>query len=86
MGIAARAMMSDQPVIYEIRVTSHLDERHLRQFEGLAVTHLDTGETAISGQVADRAALQGLLNHLSDLGLTLIAVNRLSKDDQGSSE
>ncbi len=77
-------MMSDQPVIYEIRVTSHLDERHLRQFAGLAVTHLDTGETVITGPVADRAALHGLLNHLSDLGLTLIAVNRLSADNRSS--
>ncbi len=73
--------MSNQP-IYEIRVNSHLDERH--QFEGMTIVHLENGETVITGAIPDQAALQGLLNYLSGLGLTLIAVNRLTKDDQNS--
>lgn len=73
--------MSDRSRTYEIRVDSHLDERHLGLFEGMTVTHLDSGETRITGPVVDQAALLGLLNHLRDLGVTLIAANRVSEDE-----
>ena len=62
---------------YEIRVNGHLDKRHLRWFEGLSITHLPDGETHITGPLVDRTALYGLLGLLRDLGLTLLAVNRI---------
>jgi hypothetical protein len=74
--------MSDQTHIYVIRVESHLDARHLRLYEGMTVTHLGSGETRITGPVVDQAALLGLLNHLRDLGVTLIAANRVSDGEQ----
>lgn len=73
--------MSEKSYIYEICVDSHVDASHLSLFEDLTVTHLDNGETVIRGSIRDRAALQGLLNYLSGLGLTLIAVNRLPNDE-----
>ena len=43
---------------------------------GLQVT-TNGGETVISGQLADQAALHGLLTRVRDLGLCLISVRRL---------
>ncbi len=62
---------------YEILVEGQLDPRRARWFEGMAVRPLDNGTTAISGPVADQAALHGLLNRIRDLGLTLIAVRKM---------
>jgi hypothetical protein len=47
-------------------------------FDGLQVTNDNQlGQTVIAGPVADQAALHGLLVKVRDLGLTLIAVNRI---------
>ena len=37
-----------------------------------------TGVTVLRGQVVDQAALHGLLARLRDLGLPLLAVNRVT--------
>lgn len=37
-------------------------------------------QTAISGPVADQAAVHGLLNRVSDLGLVLISARQLGPD------
>jgi hypothetical protein len=49
----------------------------LEWFEGLTMAHTESGETILSGQLADQAALHGLLMGIRDLNLTLIAVNRI---------
>lgn len=61
---------------YEIRVEGPLDERWSALFEGMAITSRPGGVTVIAGQVADQAALHGLLDRVRDLGLTLITVQR----------
>ena len=78
--------MSDKPVDqissntrsehYAITVKGHLDPRWSEWFEGLTMAHTESGETILSGSVADQAALHGLLMRIRDLNLTLIAVNR----------
>lgn len=55
---------ASSPARYEIRI------------EDLQVT-TNGGETVISGQLADQAALRGLLTRVRDLGLCLISVHRL---------
>ena len=64
-----------KPVLYQIRIEGHLDERWLRWFEGLDVASLPEGETVISGEM-DQSALHGVLNRIRDLGLVLISVQR----------
>ncbi len=59
---------------YEIRVTGHLDTRWAAWFEGMSLTHAADGTTALSGMVADQAALHGLLQKLRDLGVPLISI------------
>ena len=60
---------------YEIRVDGVLDRRWTAWFEGLEVDS-DGSQTILSGEVADQAALHGLLNKVCDLGLVLISVHR----------
>ena len=61
---------------YEIRVEGILDQRWAAWFGGLQIAS-DNSQTVISGPVADQAALHGLLNRVSDIGLVLVSVRRL---------
>jgi hypothetical protein len=62
---------------YRIRIRSHLDERWITWFEGLAIQHEANGETVLTGYIPDQSALFGTLMKLRDLGLTLIAIEPL---------
>ena len=75
----------DKPTTYEIRVKGHLDETWSDWFEGLTISNLANGEALLAGRLPDQAALYGILNHISSLGLQLISVNRVA-DAAGSSE
>jgi hypothetical protein len=65
------------PLIYDIRVEGHISESWSSWFEGLTIRHEESGETLISGPLADQAALYGVLLRLRDLGLPLIVVKRV---------
>jgi hypothetical protein len=65
-----------EPGIYEIRVNGHLDARWSAWFDGLDLSRDTDGTTAITGPIADQAALHGVLQKVRDLGLELISVNR----------
>ena len=67
-------------MIYRIKVKGHLDRRWTEWFGGLTITLEDNGETLLTGQVADQAALHGLLRKVRDLGLPLISVTRAQTD------
>jgi hypothetical protein len=66
------------PVFYEIRVEGHIGDSWSSWFEGLALRHEESGETVLSGPLADQAALHGVLLKIRDLGLPLVEVKRLS--------
>ena len=68
-------------MLYEIRISCHLGDQGLDWFDGLTVTNLPNGEATLTGNLADQAALHGVLNRIRDLGLTLIAVNRVDRPD-----
>ncbi len=79
------------PEYYEIMVQGHLDEVWGRWFEGMALSHVENGEsgsacTLISGKVADQSALHGLLIKIRDLNLKLISVRRVSPHSKSSEE
>jgi hypothetical protein len=66
---------------YEIRVAGVLDASWSAWFEGLVVTSdSQLGQTVIAGPVADQAALHGVLTKVRDMGLTLLAVQRVGPD------
>lgn len=69
-------MRMETNINYSLRIKGHLNERWMRWFEGLTVTQVPNGETVISGAM-DQAVLHGILNRIRDLGLELIAVQRV---------
>jgi hypothetical protein len=78
----------DQPAIYRIRIKGHLNMSWLDWFDGLTITRLDNGETVREGPAIDQAALHGMLNHIRDLGLLLLTVDRveLANDIDGGGQ
>lgn len=74
---------------YTIRLEGHLASRWSEWLEGLTVAHTESGETILSGPLADQAALHGVLARIRDLGLPLLAVSRLEQagaDEQPPSQ
>lgn len=68
----------------EIRVESHLDKAWADWLDGFTLTHIEEGETILTGKVKDQAALYGLIAKLRDMGVKLISVysgSKLSKVD-----
>ncbi len=68
--------------VYEIRVKGHLGGRWSEWFDGLEITNLENGEALLSGEIADQAALHGVLAKVRDLGLPLVAVRGAGPDQQ----
>ncbi len=77
----------DQPMIYQIRIKSHLSRHWADWFGGMTITALDSGETLLTGQVVDQAALHGVLKKVRDLGIALVSVRPVkpSQADDSSS-
>ena len=64
---------------YSIRVRGHLADRWSDELGGLAVQLHDDGTTALVGPIVDQAALHGVLARIRDLGLPLLAVDRVAE-------
>jgi hypothetical protein len=71
---------NDQPGHYEIRIKGHLDNRWADWFEGLTITLEDNGETLLTGSIVDQAALHGWLRKVRDLGMPLISVIHVERE------
>ena len=69
-----------QPVIYQIRLKSHLGRHWTDWFDGFTITLEDNGETLLTGPVADQAALHGLLKKVRDVGMPLLSVVGIKPD------
>lgn len=69
--------------LYQIRVAGHLDDTWLGYFEGMSLRHEtkpgSAPTTLIEGLIQDQAALNGVLNKITDLGLQLLYVKRQDK-------
>lgn len=65
---------------YEIRVEGHLGHHWAAWFDGLSLVNDDDGTTVIHGEVADQAALHGVLQKLRDLGIPLVSLTKLPTD------
>ena len=68
-----------QPGRYEIRLKGRLDARWAAWFDGLSLTHEAGGTTLIHGPVVDQAALHGVLQKVRDLGLPLVSVIQVDR-------
>ena len=68
-----------EPLVYEIRLKGHLGSQWADWFSGLSLTLEDNGETVLTGPLADQSALHGVLKKVRDLGMPLLAVNRIER-------
>jgi hypothetical protein len=71
------AHASDQPALYELRVGRHLDDRWAEWLGDLTLTREPDGTTTLRGEVADQAALHGILIKVRDLGVSLLSVRAM---------
>ncbi len=70
----------------EIRVKGQLDKDWSDWLGAMTITHAKRGETVLSGDVTDQAALYGLLLRLSNLGLQLVSLTADGTHTRGSGE
>jgi hypothetical protein len=66
---------------YRIRLKGHLAAHWAEWFDGMTIELLENGETLIEGPIVDQAALHGMLNHIRDLGLPLLAVDGIDQSE-----
>jgi len=63
---------------YRLTLEGEIGDREVRAFEGMTLTRED-GTTVLVGPVRDQAELQGLLQRVSDLGLTLLSASAIDE-------
>ena len=68
---------------YEIHVEGIVDQSWSSWFDGMQITSEPGNGTAITGEVADQAALHGVLARVRDIGLAVISVTRIDRGQQG---
>ena len=71
---------------YCIRIKGHLDNRWSDWFDGLSIRHLSDGTTELVGEIADQAALHGVIARVRDLGLPLISLEQHCRTGRGDRE
>lgn len=71
---------------YQIKLGGHLDRQWIGWFGNLSISHTENGITTLTGPVADQSELFGLLRKVRDLGLPLLAVNRIYPNEAADSE
>jgi len=64
-------------MVYQIRVQGHLGKQWTTWFDDLTITLEENGDTLLTGPVVDQAALYALLRKVRDLGMPLLALNRV---------
>ncbi|MGH2921135.1 MAG: hypothetical protein ACRDKU_03615 [Gaiellaceae bacterium] len=63
---------------YRLTVEGELSDRLEPAFHGMTLRH-EGGNTVLVGPVRDQAELQGLLQRVSDLGLTLLSATAVGE-------
>lgn len=69
----------DRPATYRIRVYGTLEAKWSGRLEDMRIAHPDdpVGQTVLTGELADQAALFGVLNSLYSLHLFLLNVEHI---------
>ena len=65
--------------VYRLVVNGELGPRYASAFEGMTISIVG-GKTEITGAIIDQSHLQGLLDRISGLGLTLYSVTPLDNE------
>jgi len=72
--------------LYEIRLKGHLDKQWANWFGDVSITLEEDGNTLITCQMIDQAALHGLLKRVRDLGLPLLSINFINPRQESTEE
>jgi hypothetical protein len=67
------------PAIYRLRIEEQLGDEWAEWLLPLAIEQNPAGGTMLSGTVRDQAELFGLLMKISNLNLTLVALERIAR-------
>ena len=70
---------------YYIRLKGHLASHWSDWFEGMTIENEPNGEAVLRGQLANQAALHGVLIKVRDLGMPLLAVTTIATDETSNS-
>ena len=70
---------------YEIRIKGKVGDPVLASFSELDAS-IKPAETVLRGELADQAALHGLLDRIQSLGLELIEIRQVGMDTQPAPE
>lgn len=70
---------------YRIELQSELDADWSSWLGNLEITHTGAGNTILNGELADQAALHGLLARIRDLGIPILYVVRLQPAESNQS-
>jgi hypothetical protein len=76
VGFMSNGRTFDTPCVYQIRVMGNLDARWSAYFADFTVSPQGNGETLLTGQIRDQAALYGLLATMGSIGLPLLSITR----------
>jgi hypothetical protein len=69
---------------YRLVVEGELSDRMSPVFEGMSLAR-GNGQTTLTGPIRDQSELQGLLQRVSDLGLTLVEVTQDTRKSESVS-
>jgi hypothetical protein len=72
-----------KPTQYRIVVSGELGSRYAARFAPMQLSSRD-GETEIVGRIEDDAELQGVLDTVAALGLSLVSVAPVTPEDLGT--
>jgi hypothetical protein len=67
-------------------VKGHLGRHWTDWFEGLTITLEANGDSLLTGPVVDQAALHGVLAKVRDLGLPLVSVVEIQREQATAAE
>ena len=70
-------MAPDEGAHYRIRLRGTVPPSWSGWFSDFTILPEANGDTTLTGPVTDQAALHGLISRIRDLGITLIAVERV---------
>ena len=80
MGMSEQSEHTIRPYgTYSVKVYGQLTPRWSDWFNGFSVTAHADGTTTLVGSVVDQPELYGVISRVRDLGLTLLAVERLGE-------
>ena len=71
---------------YRIELQNQIDDRWSGWFHDFELEHSGSGTTILTGEVADQAALHGLLTRIRDLGIPILLVARLHPAEGNETE